>query len=124
MSEKGSKRGLVTVLTPISNSSRVLSPRVKHGTDDHKTCGDGTFTDSEDETKDEKTSKVLASRMAAYKNAPDEHVQARDVSLQNIEPHAKSVQQTSTIFRQEISVAPNSVETRRQDTREIKSFLT
>ena len=90
----------MTVLTPISNSSRVLSSRVKHGTDDHKTCRDGTFTDSEDETKNAKTSKVLASRMAAYKDAPDEHVQARDVSLQNIELHAKGVQRTSTIFRQ------------------------
>jgi hypothetical protein len=55
----------VIVLTPTTNASRVLSPRVKHGTDDHKTCRGGTFTDSEDETKYEEASKVLASRMAA-----------------------------------------------------------
>jgi len=54
----------VIVLTPITNTGRVLPPRVKHGTDDHKTRRDATFADSEDETKYEETSEVLASCMA------------------------------------------------------------
>ena len=64
-SEVGSKKGLVIFLTPITNTGRVLPPRVKHGTDDHKTHSDRTFTDSEDQTTSKETSKVLASRMAA-----------------------------------------------------------
>ena len=122
--EKGGKRRLAMVLTPVTNASRVLSPCVKHRTNDHKTCSDGTFTDSEDETKYEETSKVPASRMAAQSDAPREYVQARDALLQNVEYHAKGVQRTSTIFRQEISAAPNSGETRRRDIREKKLLLT
>jgi len=64
-SEEGSKRRLVIVPTPITNTGRLLPPRVKHGTDDHKTHSDRTFTNSEDETTSKETSKVLASRMAA-----------------------------------------------------------
>ena len=56
---------MVTVLTPISNASSLLCPRVKHGTDDHKARSDGALTHPEDETNDEETGKVLASGMAA-----------------------------------------------------------
>jgi hypothetical protein len=63
----------------------VFSPRVKHGTDNHKSCRDGSFTDSENKPNDEETGKVLASCMATYSNTPDEYVQARDVSLQKTE---------------------------------------
>jgi hypothetical protein len=62
--EKWGERRLITVLTPINNSSRVLSPRIKHGTDNHKSGRDGTFTDSENETNGKETCKVLASRVA------------------------------------------------------------
>jgi hypothetical protein len=51
-------------LTPITNTSCVFSPGVKHGTDNHKARRDGTFTDPENETNYEETGKVLASRMA------------------------------------------------------------
>ena len=53
------------VLTPISNTGRLLSPRIKHGADNQKTRRNGPFTYSEDETGDEETCKTLASRMAA-----------------------------------------------------------
>jgi hypothetical protein len=52
------------VLTPITNTGRVLSPRVKHRTDNKKARRDGTFTNSENETNCEETGEVLASRMA------------------------------------------------------------
>lgn len=55
---------LITVLTPITNTSRVLSPGVKHGTDYHEARGDTTFTHLENETNSEETRKVFASRMA------------------------------------------------------------
>jgi hypothetical protein len=51
-------------LTPITNTNRLFSPCVKHGTDNQKTRRDGTFTNSEDETTSKETGKVLASRMA------------------------------------------------------------
>jgi hypothetical protein len=62
-SEKGCERKLI-VLTPITNTSRVLLPRVKHGTDNQESRGDGTFTYSEKKPNNEETGKVLASRMA------------------------------------------------------------
>jgi len=52
------------ILTPITNTSRVLFPRVKHGTNDQKTRRDGTFTNPEDEASSEETSKALASCVA------------------------------------------------------------
>jgi hypothetical protein len=55
---------LTTVLTPIPNTSRLLSPRVKHGTDNQKARRNGPFAHSENETNDEETGKILASRMA------------------------------------------------------------
>ena len=61
--EKKRKRRLIRVLTPITNTSRELSPRIKHGTDNHKSRRDGTFTNSENETNDKETGKVFASRM-------------------------------------------------------------
>ena len=64
-SEERCKRGSVVVLTPVTNTGRVLPPRVKHGTDDHKTRRNRTFTNSEDKTTSKETSKVLASRMTA-----------------------------------------------------------
>jgi hypothetical protein len=51
-------------LTPITNTSRVLRPSVKHRTDNHEARRGGTFTYPENETKSEETGKVLASRMA------------------------------------------------------------
>jgi hypothetical protein len=42
----------------------MLSTRVKHGTDNHKARRDGAFTYPENETSNEETGKVLASRMA------------------------------------------------------------
>ncbi len=62
--EKGFARWLITVLTPITDTSRLFSPCVKHGTDNHKAGSDGTFTNSEDETTSKETGKGLASRMA------------------------------------------------------------
>ena len=67
-SEKRSERRLIIVLidlTPITDTSCVLSPRVKHGTNNHEARRDGTFTNSEDETTSKETGKVLASRMTA-----------------------------------------------------------
>ena len=55
---------MIAVLTTITNASRVLSPGVKHGTDNQKARSDRTFTYSKNQTSSEKTSKVLASRMA------------------------------------------------------------
>ena len=63
--EKGCETWLIPVLTPITNTGRVLSPRVKHRTDNHKARRDGTFTHPENETNGEETGKVLAGRMAA-----------------------------------------------------------
>jgi hypothetical protein len=80
---------LITVLTPITNTGRVLSPRIKHGTDNQKSRRDGTFTDSENETSGEETGKAFASRMATQSNTPDEYVQARYTSPQKIELHRK-----------------------------------
>jgi hypothetical protein len=62
--EKGYARWLIKVLTPITNTNRLFSPCVKHGTNNHKPRRDGTFTNSEDETTSKETGKVLASRMA------------------------------------------------------------
>jgi len=62
--EKGHARWLIEVLTPITNTNRLFTPCVKHGTDNHKPRRDGTFTDSEDETTSKETGKILASRMA------------------------------------------------------------
>ena len=61
--EKKSKGRLIRVLTPITNTSRELFPRIKHGTDNHKSRRDGTFTNSENKTNDKETGKVFASRM-------------------------------------------------------------
>ena len=63
--EKWSERRLIIVLTPTTNTSCVLSPRVKHATNNHEARRDGTFTYSEDKTSGEETGKVLASGMAA-----------------------------------------------------------
>jgi len=63
--EEWSERRLIIVLTPITNTGCVLSPRVKHGTNNQEARRDGAFTYSEDKTNGEETSKVLASRMAA-----------------------------------------------------------
>jgi hypothetical protein len=68
--EKWSERRLMIVLTPITNTSCVLSPRVKHGTDNHEARRDGTFTNSEDETTSKETGEVLTSRMATLSNTP------------------------------------------------------
>jgi hypothetical protein len=61
--EKQSERQLIIVLTPITNASCVLSPRVKHGTNNHEARGHATFRNSEDEATSKETGKVLASRM-------------------------------------------------------------
>ncbi len=61
--EKWSERGLIIVLTPITNTTCVLSPRVKHGADNHEARRDGIFTNSEDKTTSKETGKALASRM-------------------------------------------------------------
>jgi hypothetical protein len=55
---------LSTVLTKVTNASRLLSPGVKHGSDDQKARHDGTFTNSKKETSDKENCKVLAGRMA------------------------------------------------------------
>jgi hypothetical protein len=39
-------RQLAVALTPITNTSSVLSSRVEHGTDNHEACSDRTFTHS------------------------------------------------------------------------------
>ena len=62
-SQKACERKSI-VLTPITNTSRVLLPRVKHGTDNQESRCDGTLTYSEKKPNNEKTGKVLASRMA------------------------------------------------------------
>jgi predicted RecA/RadA family phage recombinase len=43
----------------------MLSPSIKHGTDNHEASRDGTFTYPKNETDNEETGKVLASRVAA-----------------------------------------------------------
>jgi len=63
--ETRTSRQLIIALTPITNTSSLLSSRVKHGTDNHEARSDRTFTHSEDETDGEETSKVLASGMTA-----------------------------------------------------------
>jgi hypothetical protein len=55
----------MTVLTPVTNTSSLLLPRVKHSTDDHETCRDGTLTHPKDETNGEETGKALASSVTA-----------------------------------------------------------
>jgi hypothetical protein len=62
--ERGSERRSINVLTTITNTSRVLCPGVKHGSDDQKARHEGTFTYSEKESNNKETGKVLASRMA------------------------------------------------------------
>jgi hypothetical protein len=62
--ERGSERRLINVLTTITNTSRVLCPGVKHGSDDQKARHEGTFTYSEKESNNKETGKVLASCMA------------------------------------------------------------
>ena len=91
--KKRSERRLITVLTAITNTSRVLSPGVKHGTDNHKARHEGTFTYSKNKTSGKETSKVLASCMAAQSNSPDEYVQARKLSLLKIELHESECSQ-------------------------------
>ncbi len=54
----------IIALTPITDTGRLLSPRIKHGTDNQKARRDRPFTHPKDETNDEETGKVLASRMA------------------------------------------------------------
>jgi hypothetical protein len=61
--EKRYARWLIKILTPITNTDRLFSPCVKHGTNNHKARCDGTFTNSEDEATRKETGKVLASRM-------------------------------------------------------------
>ena len=51
-------------LTPIPDTSRLLTPRIKHGTDNQKARRNGPFAYSEDETNDEETGKILAGCMA------------------------------------------------------------
>jgi hypothetical protein len=63
----------------------VLSSGVKHGTNNHKTRSDRTFTHPEDETDGEETCKVLAGGMATQRNSPYEYVEARDAPLQKME---------------------------------------
>ena len=122
-SEKRGETQLITVLTPITNTGRVLSPRIEHRTDNHKSRRDGTFTDSKDETNGEETGKAFASRMATQSNTPDEYVQARRMSIQKMDLHEERVQPTSSIFRQETFAAPDSVGTGRRDIRDRRLFL-
>jgi hypothetical protein len=63
-SETERDRELIVSLTPITNTNSVLSPSIKHRTDDHKARRDGAFAHSEDETDGKETSEVLASGMA------------------------------------------------------------
>ena len=102
----------------------MFSPRVKHGADNHISRRDGTFTDSENETNDEEAGKILASRMATQSYTPDKYIDAREVSLQKMELHAKHVRLTSSIFRRETVAAPNSGGSRRRDIQDRRSFLT
>jgi hypothetical protein len=108
-------RQLVIALTPITNTRSLLSPRVKHRTDNHEARSDRTFAHSEDETDDEETRKVLASGMATQSNCPDEYVQARDSPLQKMEARANCGRHASSIFRRETFEALSSGETRRRD---------
>ena len=52
------------VLTPVPNTSRLLTPRVKHGADNQKARRNGPFAYPEDETTNKETRKILAGRMA------------------------------------------------------------
>ena len=62
--EELNERRLTIFLTPITNTSYVLSPCVKHRTNNHEASRDGTFTNSENKTTSKETGKVLASHMA------------------------------------------------------------
>ena len=61
--ERWLTRCLITVLTNVTNTSCLLSPGVKHGSDDQKSRHDGTFTYSENETSGKEIGKVLAGCM-------------------------------------------------------------
>ena len=62
------------LLTPITNTSSVLSPCVKHRTDNHETRCDGPLTHTKNESDSEETGEILASCMTAQCNGPDENV--------------------------------------------------
>jgi len=61
---------------PVTNTSRLLLPCVKHGADDHETCCDATFTHPKDETNSEEAGKILASSVTAQSDSPYEDIQA------------------------------------------------
>ena len=63
-SEQEEQIAVMTVLTTITNTSRLLFPRVKHGADDQEPRSDATFTYSENKTNGQEPEEVLASRMA------------------------------------------------------------
>jgi hypothetical protein len=63
-SEKEVQNAVITVLTTITNTCGLLSPRVKHGVDDQEPRSDGTFTYSENKTNGQEPDKFLASCMA------------------------------------------------------------
>jgi hypothetical protein len=87
------------LLTPITNTSSVLSSCVKHRADNHETRCDGPLTHTKNESNSEETSEVLASGMTAHCNGPDENVQTEAYYLRCLRPNIV-VPLTSSIYQQ------------------------
>ena len=52
-------------LTPIANTARLFSACVEHGSDNHESGGDSTFTDPEEKANGKETTERGASSMTA-----------------------------------------------------------
>ena len=75
------------LLTPITNTSSVFSPSVKHRAGNHETRCHRPLTHSKNESGSEETSEVLASGMTAQRNGPDENVQTKAYCLRRLLPN-------------------------------------
>ena len=91
--------GVTRLLTPITNTSSVFSPCVKHRVDNHEPRCDGPLTHTKNESNSEETSEVLASGMTAQCNGPDENVQTESYCLRCLRPNIV-IRLTSSIYRQ------------------------
>src|ERR1700761_3962164 len=106
--------GPIALLTPIANTGSVFSPCVKHRTDNHATCCDGSLTHTKNEPNSEETSEVLASGMTAQCNGPDENVQTESYCLRCLRPNIV-IRLTSSIYRQGTFVKRGFAEIRKED---------
>ena len=73
-------------LTPITNTACHLSACVEHGSDDHESGGDSTFTHPEEKANGKETTEGGTSSMATEDDCPEEDVDAwRAVSGEGLE---------------------------------------